>query len=347
MSSFFGLSVCLLAGLASAQGILFSEGFESGAIPSAWERQYPTSYSSEVVKSPVRAGAYALKTSLHKDDSEVKNGTRAEIKIKGKDGGEGSLRWYGFSIYIPGDHSADGGSEVLAQWHQDAGFGNPALAFRADGDQWKITGKVGKLHATPDQTRWMDYWGGACRRGVWTDWVVNIKWSGKSDGFLKVWKDGVRVVDYNGPVKYEDDGVASWKLGIYKADWNGDSKDAPGPPSRTVYHDEIRIGDANSGYDAVKPGVPGSNALGPLIASSPMNGTISMWVLGNGMARLKWNAGREGKAKIRIFNPRGQETFFLVTRVSEGVNDMEIKTGSLHLGRYPVKVLLEDKGFAF
>ena len=37
-------------------------------------------------------------------------------------------------------------------------------------------------------------------KGVWHDWILHVRWSYDSDGFVEAWLDGEQVIDYAGPV---------------------------------------------------------------------------------------------------------------------------------------------------
>jgi hypothetical protein len=82
--------------------------------------------------------------------------------------------------------------------------------------------------------------------GQWTDFVINVKWSYNDDGFLKVWKDGVLIIDKSGGNCYNDDYGPFMKCGIY-GNFNVGQV-------ITVYYDELRLGDGNSSYAEVVPG---------------------------------------------------------------------------------------------
>jgi hypothetical protein len=87
-------------------------------------------------------------------------------------------------------------------------------------------------------------------RGFWTDFVMHVKWTGNSDGFLKIWartNNGpwkIRL-DYKGATFWNNEGSGpNLKWGLY----------AGSGGSRTIYTDEMRIGDAESSFQEVAPG---------------------------------------------------------------------------------------------
>ncbi|HET7717489.1 MAG TPA: Ig-like domain-containing protein [Bauldia sp.] len=54
------------------------------------------------------------------------------------------------------------------------------------------------------------------QRGHSYDITVTARFSNDSNGFLKVWRDDVQIVDYAGPIGYGYD--VYWKMGIYRAE---------------------------------------------------------------------------------------------------------------------------------
>lgn len=70
-------------------------------------------------------------------------------------------------------------------------------------------------------------------KGKWHDFVINVKWSYKKDGYLNVWIDNNRIVRYRGPTEYNDKLGPWFKMGIYRS---------PTPSTYVIYHDEYRRG---------------------------------------------------------------------------------------------------------
>ena len=71
----------------------------------------------------------------------------------------------------------------------------------------------------------------------WVDWRVEVTWDWHEvgDGRLRIFKDGVEVVSYDGPNAYNDvEGVDS-KIGSYKWDWSDP------PDLRILYYDDVKI----------------------------------------------------------------------------------------------------------
>ena len=52
--------------------------------------------------------------------------------------------------------------------------------------------------------------------GIWNDFVVTAKWSYEDDGFVTIWWNDKRIVQYKGPVGYNDDKGPHFQFGIYR-----------------------------------------------------------------------------------------------------------------------------------
>jgi len=127
---------------------------------------------------------------------------------------------------------------------------------------------------------------GSINKGGWTDWVIHVKFDARGKaaggtGFLEVWKrenqgDWIKVLNirpkkisrggmtfdhgigYNSPATSGNNGGFGIKAGLYmhKADaWNLSSP-------RTIYNDNIRIGDASTKFEEISPdgSAPGQSA---------------------------------------------------------------------------------------
>ncbi len=213
-----------------------------------------------IVEKPARAGTHAMKSSLDRYGDRYPNrtevsGPRAEI------GGE---YWYGFSIFLPEDYVPDEIWEIVAQWHSVPDFEigekwrNPVIALSTTGGRW---GWVNRWDAKRNtfQTGQRQYGGirqydlGPYETGVWTDWVVHVRWSYGQDGLVEVWKNGQKVINQSGPNAFNDAHGPFFKMGLYKG-WGDPKKGGDAVSRRLVYHDEFRMGGADATYQDVAPG---------------------------------------------------------------------------------------------
>ncbi len=250
----------------------FVEDYETSSF-NQWRREniaFCCSYSGKIVTSPVRAGRYAARFELHHGDRKIWFGKRAELSRSGdnrfgKIGG--TDEWYGFSIYLPDDYEDDSEYEILTQWHakRDEGevFRSPVLSLHTYNGNWWIRNihSSKPIQTDNDGVRKV-LWEASYEddKGKWTDWVVHVKWSYLSDGFVEIWKNSQKLTlktgkkRYNGPDCYNDKRNIYLQSGIYKSPWNEN------PPTevikRVIYYDELRIGDSNSSFAEVSPPSP-------------------------------------------------------------------------------------------
>jgi hypothetical protein len=213
----------------------------------------------EVVRDHARAGTGAMKTTLDRNKDRFPNrtevqGPRAEI---------GKEYWYGFSVLLPEEYVPDPVWEIVAQWQgvPDADLGekwrNPVLALSTTDGRWGWVSRWDAKRNTFENGK-REYGGvhqydlGAYQTGAWTDWVVRVRWSYGSDGFLKIWKDGKLAVDQDGPNAFNDAEGPFFKMGLYKG-WDDPKKGHDGVAKRVLYHDEFRMAGADGTYDDVAP----------------------------------------------------------------------------------------------
>jgi hypothetical protein len=239
-----------------AAKLVFVGDFESGDLK-GWRI---SGNAPTVTASPTRSGKFAMKTSLDRGKDEVPyrtevSGPRAEV---------GKEYWYGFSIHLPADYPADRIWEIVAQWHGSPDFAlgetwrNPVMALSTTDGRWSLLNRWDAKKNTFEGGK-RRYGGakrydlGPYRKGVWTDWVVHVKWSYRADGFLRVWRDGRKVVDQDGPNAFNDAKGPYFKMGIYKG-WKDPKRPSDAVTKRILYHDEFRMAGASGRYEDVAPG---------------------------------------------------------------------------------------------
>ncbi len=212
-----------------------------------------------VTASPARAGKHALQSSLDRYGDRYPNRT----EVSGPRADIGKEYWYGFSIFLPEDYVPDRVWEIVAQWHSVPDFDvgekwrNPVMALSTTGGRW---GWVNRWDAKRNtfQGGVRQYGGvreydlGPYETGVWTDWVMHVKWSYDQDGIAEVWKDGRKVIDQSGPNAFNDARGPFFKMGLYKG-WGDPGTSCDAVKKRVIYHDEFRMGGADASYEDVAP----------------------------------------------------------------------------------------------
>lgn len=237
--------------------LILSSDFEDGKM-TGWR---VSGNAPTVTTEIARAGRHSLKTSLDRN----RDACSYRTEVSGPSAEVGKEYWYGFSVFLPDDYVPDSIWEIVAQWHgvpdlnEGEQWRNPAMALSTTAGRWgwvvRWDAKRNTFASGKRQyggTREFDL--GPCRRNVWTDWVMHVKWSYESDGILQVWKSGEKVIDYTGPNTFNDAKGPFFKMGLYKG-WQKPTTPSDAVSKRVLYHDEFRMGGPNATY---KDGAPGS-----------------------------------------------------------------------------------------
>ncbi|MFP4173505.1 MAG: polysaccharide lyase [Candidatus Hydrogenedentota bacterium] len=263
------LFVTLLVPVANAE-ILYHADYEEGKILD--EGTYGIGvekccdHSVNVVDDVARKGECSVRFESRRDDPEVAGSPgRAELKVKKTE--PLAEEWYAWSIFTPESTKSDI-SEILGQWHASPDFDegedwrSPPLDVRLKDDKWLLSGHYAPQCVNNNSNRKEGFSKtiGTIKKGVWNDWVFHVQWDYREEedggkGFVEAWLqvDGggyEKVIDYKGPIGYNDERGVYLKWGIYKHPWGGGHK---GNQSRRVhYYDEVKIGDADSNFEEMK-----------------------------------------------------------------------------------------------
>ncbi|EOP68905.1 polysaccharide lyase [Bacillus cereus] len=164
-------------------------------------------------------------------------------------------RWYAARIYIPQDWVFDTecGNDIVMQWHAVLGSEKversfPELAIAVQGDKWDIRRAFGPITNIKRDSKTLDE---LVQKGVWSSWVIHVKWSSGNDGLLQIWKDGKVVWEVQGPNAYATrPRTPYFKTGIYHPQWkpkHGESK--PGlVKERKIFIADVKIGNEQATY---------------------------------------------------------------------------------------------------
>ncbi|MCB9102435.1 MAG: heparin lyase I family protein [Anaerolineales bacterium] len=202
-------------------------------------------HSQRIVTSPVRSGHHAVRFEV-RDDDRYFSASRSEIHRSSDRDTLGQDYWYGFSIYIPEEWpDQDSGFTIISQWHgspdKDQGeiSRSPVLRLEYRNKKFKILGAYSKeeIQTSDSGTSVLLYNDDEfAKKGTWHDFIFNMKWSYESDGYVQAWIDGQRVVDYNGPIGYNDTRGPYFKMGVYRSLNN--------TGTMVIYHDSYRKGNS-------------------------------------------------------------------------------------------------------
>jgi len=262
----WGISGCD-AGKAQAKDISIvnkSEGFtlNKDIADGQWKVELPDglkNYQIQIVSSedghPVRDGKKSIRFEIRDGDCSksktsswsdcASDRSRTELtSFKTMTKGE---YWWAWSVYLPKDYQSVYPVTLnLAQFHTTIGPGHPYFMFY--NNTWNKSGdyiESGGGYHIENQMR-VNYDNGYTgpsellkqeqMLGLWSDMVVNVKFSHKDDGWFKIWANGKLVYEYHGATKVKK-GSSIFHFGIYQShQFNYDGV----IPTQVVYFDEVR-----------------------------------------------------------------------------------------------------------
>jgi hypothetical protein len=218
------------------------DGFEKNELNKIWEKTKLEERAIKIQSKIVRRGKKALQITIHKGDKIQKGDERNKTSerdelLERKEFGpmENEGFSYVFSMYIPKNFPIVPTRLVLAQWKQNeendnALIDNPLLALRYQKGELFITlqttNKKVRIFRTNKEIR-----------GEWLDFVFQVKFTRKENGFVRVWMNKKQIVDFNGVTAYSEKynypkpGHFYFKMGLYR-----DQMDEP----MTIYIDEFK-----------------------------------------------------------------------------------------------------------
>jgi hypothetical protein len=262
-TSFFAFAFLAFAAIPAKAADIWYAHFENQDFHGSPTDALCCKHSAQIINSIVLSGKYAVRFILNSDDNKLTGNVEPVRKAmigKNNTASIGSTRWYGMGVNIDPswrDDTNDPNGTIVFQWKSNPDAGeeasrSPQLAIMVHKDEWKISNLSDPNRITTNSSfKRINWKGGVIEKGKWVDWVVYAKWSYKSDGVLKVWKNGTLMIDHRGPNTFNDEKPEYIRFGVYKAWWKHQL-----PPTRntlTVYFDEVRIGDQNSSYQNVAP----------------------------------------------------------------------------------------------
>jgi Polysaccharide lyase len=208
----------LVASAVAASAETIVDGFEEGALgPLWWLRAEPGRVT--VQREVVRSGASALRVEVREGDLAGVGGDgeateRTEIQLARERWARfGETHEYAFSMYVPPDFPIADVRLVTSQWKQIcndcAKSRSPIVAQRYRRGELRITIE------TP-QGRQTIFRRPGLLQGRWLDLRYRIRFH-LTDGAVTAWLDGAQVVDYRGPLGFDDDPPdVYFRLGLYR-----------------------------------------------------------------------------------------------------------------------------------
>lgn len=212
----------------------------------------------EVVSSPepVRNGKHAMKVMMTHDQkrSEV-TGLRSAAYGEFK---------YGWSLFIPKDFDGKTSFSIITQWHdwgsgkEYAPDGGPPTSMYVANDTWRLKLRYQDGDSAKTVKKEFEFGSIDSYRGKWVDFVMEVNWQSpqSGEGYLRLYRNGEKVIDYSGPTWYQGKVQGPFfKMGIYKggAAWKGEES------QNIMYFDEFRMGDKAVTKEQVDPAKQGSS----------------------------------------------------------------------------------------
>ncbi|RYE55408.1 MAG: hypothetical protein EOP48_10290 [Sphingobacteriales bacterium] len=147
----------------------------------------------------------------------------------------------------------------IAQWQARPDFAlgeqwrSPPMALLVKNDHFQLEIRWSSNPVnTTQNANFLSFDLGPVTHNIWNDWVFHVKWSYDNSGILQVWKNDSLVLQrVNQPIGYNDILFPYLKVGVYKWDWN--SPLMTNSIQRTLYIDEVRVGNNLATYYDVAP----------------------------------------------------------------------------------------------
>lgn len=193
----------------------------------------------EVVVDPLSSINHVMKSVLLKTSCRPE---RSEVRFDWI--GFEQDRWVGVRIMVPrkntqpfqclfqlgpiyGSDNSNGGG-----WYQ--------LLARSGSDFiWDIRGYMERIHPSTVREH-----AGPIEPGKWTNWVMHFRLSDGANGFIEIWKDGMKVFERHGSNSKPGDKIPL-KWGIYIGIGNKLLEDT------TVYFDDVVYGNESSNLEEI------------------------------------------------------------------------------------------------
>ena len=202
-------------------------------LASRWVLQSPGASHSIGVSSEIkRNGEDSLRFELRPGETWVDqtfiHTFRAEIATK-EFAPINSVIWYAFSVYFPTNFPMEDQWLSFAQWKSSESLSEganrkgqrPVLRFGCRNGRFDIVEMHNSEGVVPDGEVVPEgklFKKSNFRLGMWHDFVIQVKWSCKDDGFINIWWNGKQIVEYHGPVGCNVSLGPQFKFGLYHDD---------------------------------------------------------------------------------------------------------------------------------
>lgn len=194
------------------------------------------------VPDPLDTNRLVFNFTAHRDDPRIWGAPRCEAIFSPTKQGRlpvGTDFWFGFGLLLPG-WEASPDEQIVSQWHMGDGSiaFNPLFAISVQGAGLRLQARFNsnRQMSKAGTSKPIDVVSDGLPVGAWTYIVARARISADPAAapYLQVWRDGVEVISYVGPLGYAIPGAVPYaKLGHYH--WIDTSNPWPSQiSSRTV-----------------------------------------------------------------------------------------------------------------
>jgi hypothetical protein len=106
---------------------------------------------------------------------------------------------------------------LLSQFHQHPANGPPPFAVEMSGEHMVIVIRYRLPGQTASTERRVYYDPAPIQRGHNYSMNIQVNFDNRGNGYVNVWRDGIQLVSYGGPIGYGSEQIYDWKEGVYRA----------------------------------------------------------------------------------------------------------------------------------
>lgn len=201
------------------------------------------------VTNVVKEGTAALKMT-HTHNPSYSGLYHAEVHATGGYSGKGQTRFYGFWFRLSEtwEFTPNQGfniAQFIANFPGTCDEWMPSTMIWLNGNQLWTRRKYGALcpQSSAQHTQNYQAAGVTVTAGVWHKIVMQVRWESNSNGYIKMWYDGVKVVeDYDKATTIAENGDFQFRVGLYANGWSNGGFVAGSQAFRQIWFDEIAFG---------------------------------------------------------------------------------------------------------
>ncbi len=206
-----------------------TQGLDGAVLPDGTKTRFGQ------VADPLNSGRTVFMTRVQQYDPLTASGNRCELIAPPAAATALPMKqdfWYAFSILV-WDGNTVGQDQVLSQWHVQ-GY-NPFFDLAIKDGKMRIEVRYQATAGTTTSTIATPWRETVASGRKWMTFVVQARISpfASDSPYIKVWRDGVKIVDRNGPIGYNTSAYHYAKIGYYS--WTNMNTWDTTVPDRRVY----------------------------------------------------------------------------------------------------------------